>query len=462
MIEIKIDGKVVDLQPEASLSLEMVSPYFSFDAIEPSRVLPFTLPFTPANRKLLGWFERPESTVARSQTYYAEKYSDSHCLEKGIVEILDVTEAGYNVVFIKNLSDFFGLFGNETLNKLPLGQEPIPAVLTANQDPQTSTYCWPTIQNPQFYGTNTATVTVNEYGNGAYTATGPKVPMFFLRWLMLRIATLCNFTIIGDFMTDPNLSRLVLYNTHSLDGLTSIVYANHLPELRVMEFFMELRRAFCLTFDFEIGSRTLRIGFMDSVLAGTAGESWDAKGQWTTNKRPLRETRFELASTQDSSDATTKKTGLLADKYTSPFDAGNPREQLFRIETKFSTLEMDAATNFPRTEQVGISNQFGQQTNKFSARLLFYDTANRATATLGGHSLYVTGPGGLHDKHWRAYEAWRKQTFESKQKVWLSSGDLVKFRFSKKIYLNGQNYLLSSLSTGLPIKNLSNVSLLKC
>ncbi len=461
MIEIRIEGKTVDMAPDTSLALELVSPYFGFDAIEPSRVLPFTLPFTPTNRKVFRWFEKPESTVARSQTYYAEKYSDSHCLEKGIVEVLDVSEAGYNLVFIKNLSDLFGEYGNDSLNKLPLGSEPIPSVFGINQDPNTDKYCWPTVVNNQFYGTNATSVRVNDYNGTAYVSGGPMVPMFFVKWLLLKIATLCNFEIDGDFLNHSTWQRLIIYNTYSLDGQMAIVYNNHLPELRVMELFIEIRKMLCLTFDFDMGNRRLTIGFMDDVLSAPTATNWNAKNKWATNKRPLRETRLELSCIPDSGDGLTKTPSVAVDKYLAPFDALNPREQIFKIEIKFSSLKIDQATGLPVAEQVGISPQYGQMTNKFSPRLLFYDTANLASAQYLTNTLYITGANGLHQKRWAVYEAWRKQTFETKQKVWLTSADLVKFKFNKKVFINGQNYLVAAINTGLPIKNLSDITLFK-
>ena len=457
MIAIRINNQSVDISPGTSLNLEQVSPYLNFNVIEPSRVLPFTLPFTPQNRKIFQWAERSESTGLRSQTYYAEKYSDSHCIEKGIVEILDINN-GYNLVFIKNLSDLFGEYGKELITKMPLGSEPAPALSAATKDPDLDAYCFPTVINPAFYGVYPYGGKVNDSAAGS-----PVVPMFFVKWLLLKMATICDFTVDGPFMTHPVWKRLVIYNTFSLDSATVLDYRNHLPELRLMEFLMELRRALCLTFDFDMRERRLTIGFFEDILDAPTTTNWSNKTAWDYNKKPVRDTRMEMAVLADSNDATTKKPSpnLLTDKYLTAFDPQNPREGIFKIDTKWGSLLTDAVTGLPFTEQAGISPQYNQQTNKFAARLLFYDSANVATSSRAGQSLHVTGPTGLQAARWAKYEAWVRQSFETKQRVWLTSTDVASFSFRNKVFINGQNYLVSQLNTQLPIVGQSQATLMR-
>ncbi len=472
MFKITIDGKPAVLSAGKSVLLQRYNPVLDFDVVRGSKVLDFTLPYCDQNNAIFDNFGHPQIPY-RFKDYLCEVTFEGRLIERGYIQLRGVSRAGFVVFYTQNLGEIFGDYQKTTLNKLPFGSETIPATLVANPDPLTAKFCFPKIENSAFYGTNGGSIGysgfVNNYSGGVYTA-GPKVPMLFLQYVLKRIGEICNFTIKGSFLTDTRMQRLIVYNTFSLDSATVIDYSNHLPELTIPDLLKELRKMFNLALFFDVWKRELTIEFSDTLLSQAVVHDWSKKLPRLTAKAPELANRLELDWELDTNDNLMKDPPVFFDKYNSA--VGNPREQLFSIKTKFSTLSMNGGvppSSVPKTEQLGITPQFNQGSNKFASRLLFFEGlvsgTPKATNSYSGVTLNWAS---LVANFWVKYEAFRRKTYSTESPANLSGADIAMIDVHRKnvssimaIHIQGNNYLIGNQQIMLPNKQMPILELWK-
>lgn len=242
MYEITIDGQKADLKVGESVVLERHNPIFNFDTIPGAIVNNFELPFSPINDRIFDFAVHPQTRFVK-RSYYCEKKADGVVIEKGTIELVDIQES-YIVAFTSNLSEFFGDYQRIMLNKLPLGSETIPVSPEKNPNYLTAKYCWATILNAEFYGTEVQAGwngKMNEW-TGSVLNAHARVPILFLRFVLEKLSVLCDFSFSGTFVDSEVFKRMLVYNTFSLDDATSISYANHLPELSIIDLLLEAQK----------------------------------------------------------------------------------------------------------------------------------------------------------------------------------------------------------------------------
>jgi len=161
---------------------------------------------------------------------------------------------------------------------------------------------------------------------------------------------------------------------------------------------------------------------------------------------------------------TKDKPEILADYVTPGVDGDTSTPS--KLTSKFSTLLTDPATGLATAKQAGITEQFGQLANKFSARLLFWNGLQAglpvATASRGVYSLFWTGPTGLATMFWKETEQHRQRRFYLERELALDSVDLATLDFSKKVHINGVDYFVVNVAITLPIKEPAKTLLVKC
>lgn len=457
--QIIIEGQQADLDAGMSILLERYNPMLDFDTIRGAKVLDFTLPFTNRNNAIFQNFGHPQVPYSFRE-YLCEKRVAGRIVERGYIQLKSVSPAGLIVFFTQNLGEIFGDYQKVMLNKLPLGSEAIPVSFIGNTDITTAKYCLPKVQNAAFYGTNGGSIGysgfVNNYSSSAYSA-GPKVPMLSLHWVLKRIGEICNFKFKGAFMDDVRMKRLIFYNTFSLDNATVIEYANHLPEMTIPDLLKELRRLFNLSLFFDVWKRECTISFVDDLIKKPVVKNWSKKFPFLQSKNPELQNRLELDWELDTSDDLMKDPISAFDKYTTP--AITASELLFPIKTRFSTLQMNGT--IPRAEQVGISEQFNQKSNKFTARLLFWHGLIGGVPTASSSYQDITlgwqGINGNQVRFYSEYEKFRRKTHSITSPANLTANDLSEIDIHQRagetvaVHIQGNNYLIGEQKILLPI-----------
>lgn len=465
MFQIRIENKTVDLNPGMVITLNRFNPVFDFNEIQGAKVYDFTLPFSPRNNAIMGYLNEPQ-VAWKSVDFFCEKYVFGELIERGYVQVKSVSNEGYNVIYTQNLGEIFGDYQKIPLNLIDFGGEAIPGVLTAAANHLTDKYCFPMVHNPAFYGTaipGTYNNYMNEYVSGAYVSTAPQVPMLFLRFVLEKIATLCNFTFEGDFVTDAIMKRLIFYNTFSLEGRTTIEYCNHLPEMTIPELLKELRKLFNLGLFFDVRSRTLKMRYVDTLLAQPTTLNWSKKFAPVANRSPELASRLELDWEIDGGDGLMKVRPDDYEKYTS---AGSGL--LFPIKTRFSAPDVDG-TGRIKVEQPGITPINNQLNNRFGPRLVFWGGMSGsipiASNASGTYRLAWHGANNLATTFWPGFETFRANTFSRKMLGDLNATDIAMIDMHRRagetmsVFVHGREYLIGNQRINLPLQGVSELEL---
>ena len=196
--------------------------------------------------------------------------------------------------------------------------------------------------------------------------------MLFLRFVLSKIAELCDFTFTGDFFSHPDLARLIVYNTFSLDDAGELTYANHLPELTIPDLLKELRSLFNLYLDFDVSRRILRMDFTEDIMARPTLINWTAKASPVHKRTLVLNSRLELDWALDSGDELMK---VIPEDF-QKFQSSNSGD-LYTIKSKFSSLITDETTGLAGTLQAGITPYFNQLNQKFAPRPFVLERAGR-------------------------------------------------------------------------------------
>lgn len=465
--ETRINGYVVDQSRSQKGTFERLNPYLTYEAkdfLTDTAKIP-ALPFTATNRRIFGYIDIPSlgSDVPR---FLFEQYINGSLVQEGVALLTDFSEEkGYQLTVVQPVGEFFGDIQNMLLSEIDFGTVPLILPLAAVvQEGGKDAVCFPTVVNTDYYGTNGASISysgrVNDYVAGAYTTTGPKVPMVFVRYLLQRIATLAGVTIDGAFMTDANLGKLVLYNIRALDGATSVTFSKHLPDMTVVDFIVELRKYLNLSLKFNTVQKRLTIDFTDSIFDIPCTKDWTSKLVKDPRKIFERNRRLQLTMDLDSNDTLQKdRPAAMADYLTPAFSNDLA---IAKLPTKFSTLLVDG-TGLPTAKQQGATTQFAQLEKKSTPRLLFYNGIvggyPQALPTRAGKSLYWNGPDGLVNWAWAKTEAFRRQIHYLDAQLLLTEADLALLDFREKVHINGVNYLPVRLSNSYPLNQPTSVLL---
>lgn len=469
-LKITIDGQVIDLNPNMKATLERFNPLLNFESIRGAMVVDFEVPFSPTNDKIFGHYRNRQVSYP-DRSYYCEKTANGFMLEKGVVELRNVTEGGYLLAFTQNLGEIFGDYQTLPINLIDWGSEAIPGTILPTADHLTDKYCFPTILNPSFYGKETVSGfvgKVNEWTGAAWNTDAPHVPMFFLRWLFEEIADLCDFTFQGEFFESDIFKKCILYNTFSLDERTTIEYKSHLPAMSIPDLLKALRKLYNVVMFFDVQNRVLTAKFAKTLFNQPV--TLNLSKQWvpSNNRSPERANRLELSWVLDSTDGLMKIPPTDFLRYqTDP--TGIRKGTLFPITSAFSTLPTDGTTGFAMADQPGITPTAGQLGNSFSPRILFWHGLvsghPTATNTLDDVTLAWHGSNNLVTNFWQEYEAFRINTSLKSAKMSLTAKHAWQLDFHARqgehiaAYINGRNYLIGDMKIPLPITSVSDVSL---
>lgn len=455
MYTVKINDINVDLPADAKVQLQLPNPYLLYDRIEGPKANFPSLPFTPTNQRAFTFWQEPQAGGVLHE-YRCSQYYGAEMIQDGYFYLADASESsGFSGAFATKLGQFFGDFQNMKLSEINWGGIDLPGVLTpvvqvSGQD----AICFPTILNPTYYGQNAYAGRMNDYTLGAYTATGPRVPMVFLSYLFRLIATATGTTIDGSFVSNATWQQAILYNTRALDGATTVTIANHLPELTIVGLFLEIRKLVNLSFTFNTITKRLTIDFWDECLKLPTLKDWTKKAVTGGNKVSEFNTRIQLSYELDPNDALQKNRPAAVSDYLTP-EAIGIQSGIAKLPCKISTLLVDSGTGLATAQQLGATTQYGQQANTFSPRLLFWNGVvggfPRALPTLGTTSLYWNDTNGLVAKYWLQTVAVRQRQFYLKKSFALNEADIATLDMKRKIHVDGVDYLIAQLNVELPL-----------
>ena len=460
---IRLNGFEVFVPADQRIGYQLVNPNLLYDSIPSSQANIPVFPAVRTNRAIFDYWEEPQAGAYLPEMHY-EHFHNGELIREGFYVLTEASlETGYAGAFTDRLGLFFGDYQKLTLQEIDFGTLTLPAtlvplVLDVDADPAC---CFPTIANPNFYGTNGDAVSytgkINDFESGEYMES-PVVPQFFANWVLKQIAAITGTKITGNFLSHPVWSQLLLVNLREVETDT-ITVKNHLPNFSIVQFILELRKIANLKFTFNSVAKTLNIDFWEDNLNAPTTMTWSAKATIGEKKTPENNTRIQLSMTVDGNDALAKdKPAAFAD-YLSPEVVGTSNG-IAKIEFKFSTLLMDTESGLPACNQEGQTSQFAQDAKPWAPRLLFWHGMGASyPMALPEMEDIALFPANIANTSWKQTIALRQRQFYLAKDFILNETDIAKLDFGKKYHVNGVDYLIAQLNIEVPIKDVATALL---
>ena len=248
MLSIIASGDIsLDLPKDAVMEFNLENPAFSDDFLSGSYSQTITLPFTKTNDRFFN-NARFIEVKRRTKTYdnVLVKYKNM-LLYSGKLNLMRITDNGYEVSYSINgfILDVFG----KKLKEVNYGsdyflgnyqQEVLSAVKSIALQNYPAVNCnFPSVENYRFYQSDGLDLTtgsndnylgkINRYAVWAsgfspnYTSgailynANTLVPFLYIHFIIEKIFEDLGYTIQGEFLTDVDMQKLLLYNGNSLD-----------------------------------------------------------------------------------------------------------------------------------------------------------------------------------------------------------------------------------------------------
>lgn len=269
MIELRTPHGSFDLAPNAVVSIVDDNNAFDWDAdFSVTRTYPFTLPWTKTNAaiwmhadKMDALGERlsvPCQLLIMGQT---EVNGRAYLLqtERGRSYTVNVTYDRELIDTSKNLKEFsYG--GNFNDPGDGNAWNDLPEDVKNKHWPEVA-YAMPMVRQRAF---TFDYINFYNYNTNLYlTIQNPKVPMFYVGWLLEKICTELGVKFDGCFRSDEELQKVIVFNTYFYNFLGSSYPAlnpqNHVPKISLKDFLTSLRIRFGLGVDFNLRTNTLYI-----------------------------------------------------------------------------------------------------------------------------------------------------------------------------------------------------------
>ncbi|MDP1814387.1 MAG: hypothetical protein Q8K92_08060 [Leadbetterella sp.] len=448
-------------QGGANFTLERWNPLLDTNSIRGNRILDFEIPQNAVNDGVFGNVNNPQVAL-KTELLPCVLRGNGGVAERGFLQLKEIRKRSYVVSYTAGFGELFGEYTDRKLNELDLGSEAVPGVFVADPVVGTAKYCWPTMKNEAFYGQNAFSGYMNNYVAGSYTGT-PMVPVLFVTKVLELIGTLTGVSFEGTFMTNATLKRLILPNTASLDGLTTISYARHLPELTVREFVIGLANTFNAVLWLNAEKKTVTMDLADGYFErgfGSAGfgsaqpTDWSRKFGRLVERVPLAKNRLQLEWTIDSNDGLLKDVPEAFQPYLTESALGSPtgNADVWNVKSPFCGVVMDAG--LPAVSMEGVSENYNQLSKKFGARLAFWNGllsgVPQASDNYGGKYLRLRSDTGqdIRSGYWVNMEKWLGRTYSVAAKTVLNAYEISLLDMHRRkgevtqIYAQGDYFII--------------------
>lgn len=308
MIQIRVNGELLDLELGASLTFTSRAGFFA----EPGSVafpgswsFPFKVPHTGKNLRLLDFPSRLDASSPLFSSGRAEVYHNGVFLfladlylKKGGRKISE----GFLVVGeLAKLQDA-PLSSEDYGPDIVLGADQSAALATAKDtavNPSNYNYVFFPIKNNHFFPDGEGPDPwdypyQNYYDSGvqafqAGAAYRVATPFLKLHFILRRIFEGRGFSYVDEVFTTEELKNIVIYNNHNIydsstDWALSFRPGDHLPDIKTIDFVKEIFRALAIAPIFDLVNNKITIRRLSDIAEALPVLDWTAYAQddWTS------------------------------------------------------------------------------------------------------------------------------------------------------------------------------------
>ena len=443
-MEVKINGKLMTSRGGSEFELALKNPMFSYEEVAGSKVYSIKVDDTEENRLAFGNVQSPLVRLGNI-SYTTEITRGNSTIEKGFSIIKDAKN-DFDLAFTSNYAEIFGEYKNISLQEIDFGSLVFGTTeINASLSNTAAVNGWvlPMVRNPSFYESGNVpggwTGRINDFISGSYTA-GVKVPMFFVKNILNRIATLTGVTFSGDFFASTLFDKLLFYNGQSASA--NIEIRRHLPDMSIAQMLLNIRKSFNVAIRIDASQKKIRLDWSDDLLKQVPVLNWSNRFKRIEKGTPTWSDGIRLKNSIDSGDGLSKNAIFL------PYEMGTNTSLGFSdIESAFSGMMMDAG--MPFIEQPGIvANQLDK---RFGNRLFYWvgGVSPVASNAFGGvvlsnegRSVYFTEQNKLVKSSYKVEELAALSSLDIAQMAAIFKGENAN---APIVHVWGNNYLIESI-----------------
>ncbi|MFZ4705414.1 MAG: hypothetical protein ACOYMF_05340 [Bacteroidales bacterium] len=303
MYQAKVNGQAIDVE-NLSLTFRLKNPMFDPNSgMEWSASYPFTLPNTPKNREIFGFPGRLSSKQAFTSDFEFEHFMNGIRLPGDTIRIKQTTSSKIEAYVKIGRSDFISFNKDKLLTELTFTEETYQVSNPSHSKylfnifdksyPDIPFAIFPVLNKGFYSGTNDDLWwnDLNDNPKGPYQNMvyydelneihyNPRVitPFPYVAAIIEKIFSEAGYTISRNFFTEDNeLKQTCIFNPNRCiyfehpvdDDEVKISLQNHLPRIKVLDFFIALRVPFGLDLYFNFYKKEVSMITRDEVLAGT-------------------------------------------------------------------------------------------------------------------------------------------------------------------------------------------------
>lgn len=465
MISITVDDELIDINDSASFSIAGKSPFTTPGELYGPKVYNVSALDSRRNARVFQFASLLNNT-GRVKAYGNVQIRFADLLWKiGTLKLRDFSGA-YNFSFHSDAGDIEAKIKNRSLPGVDLGTATTD--LNVTDIYPTANHVYFTVRNPIFYGDKNPAFNgyVNRYDviNGrlynptddgnSYTIT----PFPYLLFLLDTIfKDLGYFGITGDWTTDTNIRRAVVYNNY--DHRTgTITYNRHVPPVSVGSFLIDVAINFGVTFKVNPVTRLVEIVRITDWLNDQSYTDLGNRASRAFKLEPNANDGFRFWMREDGADELIKNNPAWMD-----IRIGNGSEL---IETNASPLDMITETNpmggewtIPQVDQAGSGPAFDLELDsRGGLRFMLFDgmqTDSLGNAYPQGHylrtgmSLRWSGADGIIARCYSEWMDWKSYTEYMERTVDLTLVELLQLDTERKVLIDNLKWVVDEYDASI-------------
>jgi len=278
MLNIKVENTNLDLLPNTTLSFTINSTIWDFNKITGSYILPFQLPLTPLNQRLLNFPFNPE--VESQEDYNCEIYVKGIFFKEGKLSIEEANNNKIKASILINISKI-SEYADKKLSELDIFGGDQTWTWKTEYFPETDDFALPQIIDENFLGNslmpgrngaiNQYYTTTNKYmselacyvyGVSVPTTNFPVIPQPQLINIITKLFNFFGYSVSGNFFNRGIIKHIIILNVNDAittdyvaanDGfnhqISTFNLKNHLPDITVADFIIALHNFFAIDFN---------------------------------------------------------------------------------------------------------------------------------------------------------------------------------------------------------------------
>lgn len=295
MIELRIQGQAVDLDPRTTITIEQHNPAYlgeDIDVFPGEFSYPFTLPLNDHNRRILGYPDRLDNGRPLARKLPATLLLLNNIHIQGLLYVDNPGRTSVKVYIVSNAlldikdRELSGI--SEKVYDIGEGNaEVLSHMLTVSQDPLSYDYSFFPVYNRTLVDDETAPseYDVTRFHNAfnlstsLFTADGPVAPFPRLEVVIDEAMAATGYTFRNNWQTNDELRRLCLINNRDLrddngDLPSEVSLASLLSDTKAGEFMRHISRLFCLAPFTDFRRRTVTLEHLGDLLRRDTQKDW--------------------------------------------------------------------------------------------------------------------------------------------------------------------------------------------